>query len=115
MKLTESIKKFEENTKSAIVKMAIMTGLISALTVAVNKTSQAQTLVNKKQHNEILEKTRNAQESIGEDLAKFIFGGGVERWLQLEIKKQNSKHGEDSKDEDFSLFKNDKIKNADEK
>ena len=46
-------------------------------------------------------------------MAKFVFGGGIERDLQVEIEKQNSKNVK--KQGDFSLFKNKAVQSDDYK
>lgn len=99
-------------------KTAQFTGalaIIAALNAAAPTSADAQTLVNKKQYEAILESAKQSQENIGEDVTKFIFGGWVERRLQVEIEKQNSKHGESYKDQEFSLFKNEAVKKNDAK
>lgn len=56
----------------------------------------------------VYEVAKNSQENIGENMAKFIFGGEIERWLQDEIILQNNEHRKDK--EEFSLFKNEDVK-----
>ena len=56
--------------------------LIAALTGLGFSDAEAQTLVNKKQYENILKTAKLSQEDIGEDMASFFFGGGIEKWIQ---------------------------------
>ncbi len=114
-KLIEWIKKVGETLKYNGKKIQLTLALLAVLTMATPKSAEAQTLVKNKQHEEILQGAKNSQETIGEDMAKFIRGGWIERWLQIEIEKQNSKHGDKYEDKDFSLFKNKSVQTTDEK
>lgn len=64
--------------------------------------------MNKKDVKQVYEVAKNSQENIGENMAKFIFGGEIEKWLQDEIVLQNNEHRKDK--EEFSLFKNEDVK-----
>jgi hypothetical protein len=64
--------------------------------------------MNKKDVKKVYEVVKKSQENIGESMAKFIFGGEIEKWLQDEIVKQNNEHRKDK--EEFSLFKNEEVK-----
>lgn len=113
-KLQEWLQKVADVLKSEV---AIITGALAIL-VALNsapKSANAQTLVNNKQYGQIIENAKKSQETIWEDAAQFIFWGKMERWLQDQIAEQNSKHGEGSKWEKFSLFKNKEVKDVDTK
>jgi len=49
--------------------------LLAVLNIAMPKSTEAQTVVNKKQYEQVLQGARNSQEIIGEDMAKFVRGG----------------------------------------
>ena len=114
-KLIEWIEKVGETLKYNKNKIQLTLALLAVLNIAMPKSTEAQTVVNKKQYEQVLQGARNSQEIIGEDMAKFVRGGWIERWLQVEIEKQNSEHGDKYKDQDFSLFKEKSVKDADEK
>ena len=78
-----------------------------ALTLNMGK-ANAQTLMNKKDVKKVYELAKESQENIGEDMAKFLFSGEIEKWLQDEIVKQNNENLKDKRD--ISLFKNETVK-----
>ena len=54
------------------------------------------------------------QENIGEDIAKYLYDGGIKRQLQKEITKQTTaNHGDIA--EDFSIFNDSTVNNINEK
>ncbi len=107
-KLNNNLEKNHEWPKSNTAKIAGTAMLIAALTGLGLSDAEAQTLVNKKQYESILENAKLSQEDIGEDMASFFFGGGIEKWIQWEIEKQNNKHDQ-STNQNFSVFKEDAI------
>jgi len=79
-----------QSMKSAGVKLTGVVALLAAF--ASQSEVSAQTIVNKKQYETILNNARSTQQAIGEDAAKFLFGGGLERRIQAEIEHQNADH-----------------------
>ena len=110
-----SLRKVGQALKS---EAALATGTLAiflALNFATPQEASSQTLMNNNDYWLMIKNAKLSQENIGEDMSKFIFGGGIERRLQLEIARQNSKHGEKYDGEDFSMFKDESVKGADER
>lgn len=76
------------------------------------KSSNAQTIVNKKDYAALLEKAREDQKTIGEEMGKYIFGGELEKSVRKEIEKQNAKHNKGDKEDKFSVFKSSEVKST---
>lgn len=70
-------------------------------------------LVTKKQYEKILEQAKLSQEEIGEDMAKFIYGWGIEKRMQEEIKRQNTILKWENTSDEFSLFNKENINKLD--
>lgn len=100
-----------ETLKSQAAKIAGALAIVAALSAA--SPAQAQTIEKKKWYENIEKIVDQAQENLWKDMAKFVFGGGIERDLQVEIEKQNSKNIK--KQGDFSLFKNKAVQSDDYK
>jgi hypothetical protein len=82
--------------------------------MAITKPGYSQTMIDKNKYELILDEARKTQETIGEDMAKYIYGGEMQKFIQQEIEKQNSKHG-NNLDDEFSLFNNEGVQNMDAK
>ncbi|MCX6825477.1 MAG: hypothetical protein NTY80_04645 [candidate division SR1 bacterium] len=103
------LQKAAAKLKSQAGKIAGALAIAAVLGVATPSFSQT---IEKKKGYEKVEKTADAaQENIGKEMAKFIFGGGIERELQIEIEKQNSKHAKNKGD--YTLFKDKNVQDND--
>lgn len=100
--------------KSQAAKFIGTASLVAALIAGWINSADAQTLVNKKWLKKAVNDAKKSQDEIGENMAKFVFGGWIEKWLQLEINKQNSKHWKTYESEKFSIFKDKDVKNVDD-
>ncbi len=107
------LKKTVEVLKSKGAQITGALALIAALT-AMTKDMNAQKVVNDRQYNQTGETIKLKQENIGEDIAKYLYDGGIKRQLQKEITKQTTaNHGDIA--EDFSIFNDSTVNNINEK
>lgn len=92
-------------------KLAKMTGALMLFTIlqALPQTGNAQTIVKQKNYEAILDKARNDQQEIGEDMAGYIWGGGIEKSIKDEIERQNPDHPQAGQDGKFSVFDDDGV------
>lgn len=82
---------------------------IAALLMTLSYEADAQQIVDFKKYKEITEAFKQKQEPIGENMAKFLFGGEMEQYIQEEIQKQTFEGVDPTK---ISLFKNVNIKDS---
>ena len=75
------LKKTLEVLKSEGAKITGAIALIAALT-AMTKDMNAQKVVNDRQYNQTGETIKLKQKNVGEDIAKYLYDGGIKRQLQ---------------------------------
>ncbi|MFZ2151037.1 MAG: hypothetical protein WAZ12_04345 [Candidatus Absconditicoccaceae bacterium] len=92
----------------AIASMALF-----AILLTIANPTKAQKILTKKEIENVLDKAVKSQDEIGEDMAQLLFGGGLEREIQAEVEKQNSKHPDANSKGKNSLFKNKSVKGDD--
>lgn len=116
-KLLKKLESHNDNSQesgSSSVKITGTLALIALLTGIGIASADGQTLVNKKEYDKILQIAEKSQEEIGEDMAKFLFGWEMQRWLQLELEKQNKKHPWKYIQEEFNIFKEEYVESESE-
>lgn len=92
----------------AIASMALL-----AILVTIANPTKAQKILTKKEIESVLDKAVESQDEIWEDMAQLLFGWWLEKQIQAEVEKQNSKHPDANSKWKNSLFKNKSVKGDD--
>lgn len=98
--------------KSFSLKAIASMALLAILMTMANPT-KAQKILTKKEIETVLDKAVKSQDEIWEGMAQLLFGWWLERQIQVEVEKQNSKHPDANSKWKNSLFKNKSVKEED--
>ncbi len=98
--------------KSFSLKAIASMALLAILMTMANPT-KAQKILTKKEIENVLDKAVKSQDEIWEGMAQLLFGWWLERQIQVEVEKQNSKHPDANSKWKNSLFKNKSVKEED--
>lgn len=108
-----------EKSKNRFPSIAQVGGAAMTMLVLFGAVENAdsQVVVNKRQYKEILLQGIRSQESIGENVAEFLYGGGIQKLIQAEVKKYKvTGLPQDTLDKpEYALVKRPAIKDGEER
>lgn len=107
----QTSKKMSSTTWSNATKAGITLAVAMAIGGVTAQEANSQTLVNNKQNNRIVENAEKSIGVVGEQVAMYVYNGGMQREIQLKMENQNSNHGQKYEDREFSIFKDENVKN----